>query len=63
MDLYCDGDHPKWDIPFQEIGGQSYAQCARAAKKLGWKLSANKKHAFCSACAKPKPADGKDVKP
>ncbi len=52
MHLYCENHEncSSFRGTFQEIGGDNYADCARQAKRTGWRLTADKQKAYCPIC-------------
>lgn len=58
MDLYCenekpypDGIHPFQMFP-QQFVGETRQECAREARKVGWKLNFQNYTAICPICNK-----------
>lgn len=54
LHLYCDhenGSHRFREFP-HEYDGETFSECARAAKKDGWKINRNERTATCPRCAK-----------
>lgn len=51
MDLYCDrinDNHSQFEFPHQFLG-ETFAECARAARNTGWKIHKNG-FATCPRC-------------
>lgn len=54
LDLYCDhqnDNHRFNEFPWQYTG-ETFAECARAAKRNGWKLHHKLRTATCPKCTK-----------
>lgn len=61
MNLYCEFQtdlsvHSYMDeLTYKSIGefvGETYAQCAKQAKKAGWFLTSDRQRCYCPSCAK-----------
>ncbi len=54
IDLYCDhhnGRHGLQEFPWQ-FTGETFAECAKAAKRCGWKIHHKKRTATCPKCSR-----------
>lgn len=61
IDLYCDSGKEKpygaaghWSEP-DTFAGESFAECAREARKAGWKIDRKNGIAICPNCHKERP--------
>jgi len=51
LDLSCDAPPPQRHCANPTITGRTYAECARAARREGWRLDRQARRAVCPACA------------
>ncbi len=53
LHLYClrDENHDPWDIFPHEYFGETFADCAKEARKDGWIIRTNDRTAICPECS------------
>jgi hypothetical protein len=67
VELYCEnaendsdgkrGDCPDFWSSFPHVyTGETYGQCARQARRAGWVLTRDRRHAYCPKCSGKKKA-------
>lgn len=54
MDLYCEveGAQHKYRGGMAQIGGETWADCVKQAKMIGWKIDKKKRECICPKCQK-----------
>lgn len=65
LDLYCDrwaGRHDPvhgFGRPHAQFNGRTFAECARQARRRGWRLHLRTQTATCPRCTRPAEAAGR----
>jgi hypothetical protein len=53
LDLYCDHDNPRhpWNWFPHQFTGETFAHCAKVARRVGWIIHTKTRTATCPKCS------------